>query len=202
VFDLQELVAVGSVPLDGADLLRRLVAARTAFLVTGGTGTGKTTLLSALLSVVDVGDRVLLVEDAGELAPDHPHVVRLEARPANVEGAGAVTLRDLVRQALRMRPDRLVGGQIEGCETSAPPGAFSALPAPGGLCFSPARSPLGASAPSSAASPVRGLGRPAVPAGLWQGWARGARWLLARATSSGLRFAAMACRVGELAGWW
>ena len=60
-------MAVGSVPLDGADLLRRLVAARTAFLVTGGTGTGKTTLLSALLSVVDVGDRVLLVEDAGEL---------------------------------------------------------------------------------------------------------------------------------------
>lgn len=89
VFDLEELVAAGSVPLDGADLLRRLVAARTAFLVTGGTGTGKTTLLSALLSVVDVGDRVLLVEDAGELAPDHPHVVRLEARPANVEGAGA-----------------------------------------------------------------------------------------------------------------
>ncbi|MCW2544679.1 MAG: hypothetical protein JWM40_2231, partial [Frankiales bacterium] len=105
VFTLDELVACGTVPKDGAALLHRLVLSRLAFLVTGGTGTGKTTLLSALLSLVDPGDRVLLVEDAGELVPDHPHVVRLEARPANVEGAGAVTLTDLVRQALRMRPD-------------------------------------------------------------------------------------------------
>jgi pilus assembly protein CpaF len=115
-FTLEELVASGSLPPDGAVLLRELIAARAAFLVTGGTGTGKTTLLSALLGLVDPGDRLLLVEDAGELAPVHPHVVRLEARPANLEGAGAVTLRDLVRQALRMRPDRLVVGEVRGAE--------------------------------------------------------------------------------------
>ena len=116
VFSLPELVHAGSLPPDGARLLERLVASRAAFLVTGGTGTGKTTLLSALLSLVDAGDRILLVEDAGELAPAHPHVVRLEARPPNLEGAGAVTLRDLVRQALRMRPDRLVVGEVRGAE--------------------------------------------------------------------------------------
>jgi pilus assembly protein CpaF len=116
VFALEELHAAGSIPLDGVDLLSRLVSSRAAFLVTGGTGTGKTTLLSALLSRVADGDRLLLVEDAGELDPDHPHVVRLEARPPNVEGAGEVTLRDLVRQALRMRPDRVVVGEVRGAE--------------------------------------------------------------------------------------
>jgi pilus assembly protein CpaF len=116
VFVLDELVDAGSLPPDGRDLLGRLVASRTAFLISGGTGTGKTTLLSALLSLVPAGERLLLVEDAGELAPDHPHVVRLEARPANVEGAGEVTLRDLVRQALRMRPDRVVVGEVRGAE--------------------------------------------------------------------------------------
>jgi len=115
-FTLPELVAAGALPPDGAALLGRVVASRAAFLVTGGTGTGKTTLLSALLGLVDPTDRVLLVEDAGELAPAHPHVVRLEARPANLEGAGAVTLRDLVRQALRMRPDRVVVGEVRGAE--------------------------------------------------------------------------------------
>ena len=116
VFTMAELVAAGSVPPDGADLLRRLMAARQAFVVSGGTGTGKTTLLSALLSLCDPRDRLLLVEDAAELRPDHPHVVRLEARPPNVEGAGEVTLRDLVRQALRMRPDRVVVGEVRGAE--------------------------------------------------------------------------------------
>jgi pilus assembly protein CpaF len=116
VFDLAELIDAGSVPEDGAALLAASVTARVAFLVTGGTGTGKTTLLSALLSLVDPADRILLVEDSGELAPMHPHVVRLEARPPNLEGAGEVGLRDLVRQALRMRPDRVVIGEVRGGE--------------------------------------------------------------------------------------
>jgi pilus assembly protein CpaF len=116
VFELDELQRAGSLPPDGVELLARLISSRAAFLVSGGTGTGKTTLLSALLSRVPDEERLLLVEDAGELDPDHPHVVRLEARPANVEGAGEVTLRDLVRQALRMRPDRVVVGEVRGAE--------------------------------------------------------------------------------------
>jgi pilus assembly protein CpaF len=118
VFTLEELVASGTVNADGAVLLRRLVSARLAFLVSGGTGSGKTTLLSALLSLVDPDQRMLVVEDASELRPDHPHVVGLESRPANVEGAGEVPMRVLVRQALRMRPDRLVVGEVRGAEVT------------------------------------------------------------------------------------
>lgn len=118
VFDLDELVASGTVCGQGADLLRRIVERRLAFLVTGGTGSGKTTLLSALLSLVDHRHRIVVVEDASELRPHHPHVVGLEARPPNVEGAGAVPLQVLVRQALRMRPDRLVVGEVRGSEVA------------------------------------------------------------------------------------
>jgi pilus assembly protein CpaF len=117
-FTLEELVRAEAVPPSGAALLAALVMARSAFLVSGGTGTGKTTLLSGLLSLVDPRERLVLVEDSAELRPDHPHVVRLEARPPNVEGAGGVTLHDLVRQALRMRPDRLVVGEVRGSEVA------------------------------------------------------------------------------------
>jgi pilus assembly protein CpaF len=115
-YALAELEALGSLLPEMTAALRDLVDARLAFLVTGGTGTGKTTLLSSLLSCVAPAERIVLVEDSGELVPDHPHVVRLEARPPNVEGAGSVDLRDLVRQALRMRPDRLVVGEVRGEE--------------------------------------------------------------------------------------
>jgi pilus assembly protein CpaF len=124
-FDLADLVAAGSLPRAGADLLRRIVLARLPFLVTGGTGTGKTTILSTLLSVVSSDERIVLVEDAAELRPAHPHVVRLEARIANAEGAGAVDLATLVRQALRMRPDRLVVGEVRGAEVRELLGALN-----------------------------------------------------------------------------
>lgn len=113
---LDDLVTAGSLTAAGADVLRGIVASRAAFVVSGGTGSGKTTLLAALLAEVPGHERLVVVEDAAELRPRHPHVVGLEARPANVEGRGAVDLRDLVRQALRMRPDRLVVGEVRGSE--------------------------------------------------------------------------------------
>ena len=116
VFTLDELVAAGTLTPTAPGCCGPSSSRRLAFLVSGGTGTGKTTLLAALLSLVDPGERIVLVEDAGELRPDHPHVVGLEARPPNIEGAGAIDLRTLVRQALRMRPDRLVVGEVRGGE--------------------------------------------------------------------------------------
>ena len=115
-FAIDDLVAAGSLPRQGAELLHAVVDARLAFVVTGGTGTGKTTVLSTLLSRVDAQERLVLVEDAIELRPQHPHVVRLESRLPNAEGAGGVDLSVLVRQALRMRPDRLVVGEVRGGE--------------------------------------------------------------------------------------
>ncbi|MGW6599348.1 TadA family conjugal transfer-associated ATPase [Streptomyces sp. NPDC055036] len=117
-FSLAELTAAGTVPPGGERMLRALIEARQSFLISGGTGTGKTTLLSTLLGLVGERERIVLAEDSAELRPDHPHVVRLEGRPANQEGAGLVTLRDLVRQALRMRPDRLVVGEVRGHEVT------------------------------------------------------------------------------------
>lgn len=115
-FALDDLVRVGSLDEQGAQWLRAMMRARLAFLISGGTGCGKTTVLSCLLGLVPGDQRIVLVEDSAELRPDHPHVVRLQARMSNVEGAGAVTLRDLVRQSLRMRPDRLVVGEVRGAE--------------------------------------------------------------------------------------
>lgn len=115
-FSLADLVRVGSVPAPAAGLLAAIVSAKLAYLVVGGTGSGKTTLLGTLLGSVPADERIVLVEDAAELRPVHPHVVALQARTANVEGAGQIGLRDLVRQALRMRPDRLIIGECRGAE--------------------------------------------------------------------------------------
>jgi len=114
--DIAALIGAGAIAPPAAALLADIINARLAFLVSGGTGAGKTTLLAAMLGAVPAGERLVCVEDAPELQPRHPHLVRLVARAANVEGAGAVGLRDLVRQALRMRPDRLVVGEVRGAE--------------------------------------------------------------------------------------
>ncbi len=115
-FTIGDLVAAGTVCSAGAGLLVAIVRARLAFLVSGGTGSGKTTLLRTLLGLVPHDERIVLVEDSAELRPAHPHVVGLQCRTSNVEGTGEVGLRALVRQALRMRPDRLVVGECRGAE--------------------------------------------------------------------------------------
>ena len=114
--DFEALIACGAIPADVVDLMREIIAARVSFLVSGGTGAGKTTLLAAALGAVATSERIVCIEDAAELAPRHPHLVKLVARGANVEGVGEVTVRDLVKQALRMRPDRIVVGEVRGGE--------------------------------------------------------------------------------------
>jgi pilus assembly protein CpaF len=114
--DLAALRRSGTIAPEAAALLDDIIAARLACLVSGGTGAGKTTLLAAMLGAVAADERIVCVEDAAELAPAHPHLVKLVARCANVEGVGEVTVRDLVRQALRMRPDRIVVGEVRGAE--------------------------------------------------------------------------------------
>jgi pilus assembly protein CpaF len=111
-----ELVELGTLTQELHDQLAAAVAARRSILVSGGTGSGKTTLLNALSAFIDSDERVITIEDAAELRLRQPHVVRLESRPANVEGGGRVTIRELLRGALRMRPDRIVIGEVRGGE--------------------------------------------------------------------------------------
>ena len=111
-----ELVARGAMSRDAAALLHAAVEHRMNVIVSGGTGTGKTTMLNVLSSHIGRAERVVTVEDAVELTLDLPNLIRLEARPANTEGAGEVTIRDLVRNSLRMRPDRIVVGEVRGAE--------------------------------------------------------------------------------------
>ena len=115
-FSLDDLVANGTLPRGLAEFLGGCVAARAAVLVSGGTGSGKTTTLGALSAAVPDGERIVTIEDAAELRLRQRHVVRLESRPPNVEGRGEVTIRQLVRNALRMRPDRIVVGEVRGPE--------------------------------------------------------------------------------------
>ncbi len=113
---LNEFIKYESISVAGAKLLEYVVDAQLSFLICGGTGSGKTTVLSALLSMVDAAKRIVVIEDSSELQPSHPHVVTLQAKLANVEGVGAITMRTLIRQALRMRPDRIVVGEVRGEE--------------------------------------------------------------------------------------
>jgi len=117
-FSLEELACAGTVPPGWEMVLDQVVSRRLAFLVSGGTGSGKTTLLSCLLGRADPAERIVTVEDTVELSPRCPHLVRLEARRANAEGIGAISLAELVRQALRMRPDRIVVGECRGAEVT------------------------------------------------------------------------------------
>jgi len=112
----RELVELGTLTEELHDELAAAVAARRSILVSGGTGSRKTTLLNALSSFIEPNERVVTIEDAAELRLRQPHVVRLESRPANVEGRGLVTIRDLLRGALRMRPDRIMIGEVRGGE--------------------------------------------------------------------------------------
>lgn len=114
--DPDGLIATGSFSPALIELLAAAVAERRSLIISGGTGSGKTTVLNALSSFIAAGERVITIEDAAELDLAQPHVVRLESRPAGVEGRGEVTIRDLVRNALRMRPDRIVIGEVRGPE--------------------------------------------------------------------------------------
>jgi pilus assembly protein CpaF len=114
--DLESLIRLGSLSPDTADFIRRCVEARLNLLISGGTGTGKTTLLNALSAGIPDQERIITIEDAAELKLAQRHVLRLECRPKNIEGEGEVTIRDLVRNSLRMRPDRIVVGEVRGAE--------------------------------------------------------------------------------------
>jgi pilus assembly protein CpaF len=115
-FDLDELVRIGTLSRETVDFLRLAVEAELNILISGGTGAGKTTLLNALSASVPNSDRIVTIEDAAELQLVQEHVLRLEARPKNIEGEGEIAIRDLVRNSLRMRPDRIIVGEVRGAE--------------------------------------------------------------------------------------
>jgi pilus assembly protein CpaF len=115
-FGADDLISFGTISRESANFLQACIAGRINVLVSGGTGVGKTTTLNVLSSFLPDDERIITIEDAAELRLQQPHVVRLEARPPNIEGRGEVTIRDLVRNALRMRPDRIVVGEVRGAE--------------------------------------------------------------------------------------
>jgi len=117
LFTLEQMVELGTIDSDSAALLGAMVRARLSMVISGGTGAGKTTLLNALSGFVPDHERIVTIEDSAELRLQQPHVVSLEGRPPNVEGKGQITIRDLVRNSLRMRPDRIIVGEVRGAET-------------------------------------------------------------------------------------
>ena len=116
ILSLDELVINKTMTTSQKDFLNELIKNQKSFVICGGTGSGKTTLLNSLLSEVNRNQRILIIEDSRELNPQHPHVVSLEGRPANIEGMGLITLKDLIKQSLRMRADRLIIGEVRGAE--------------------------------------------------------------------------------------
>ena len=113
---MEDLITLGTVTPEIAELLKGIVKARLNVLISGGTGTGKTTLLNVLSRFIPNDERIVTIEDSAELQMKQEHVVRLETRPPNIEGAGEITQRDLVRNSLRMRPDRIIMGEVRGTE--------------------------------------------------------------------------------------
>jgi len=115
-FGLKELVEIGSITPEIAEFLQAMVKGRLNIIISGGTGTGKTTMLNAMSSAIDHRERIVTIEDAAELQLQQPHIARMETRPSNIEGRGEITQRDLVRNALRMRPDRIILGEVRAAE--------------------------------------------------------------------------------------
>ena len=116
IMSLSELVMNKTITTSQKDFLNKIIKEKKSFVICGGTGSGKTTLLNSLLSEVNRNQRILIIEDSRELNPQHPHVVSLEGRPANIEGMGLITMKDLIKQSLRMRADRLIIGEVRGAE--------------------------------------------------------------------------------------
>ncbi len=113
---MARLIEIGSVPAQVAEVLKAVVAARLNVLISGGTGSGKTTMLNAMSAFIDNRERIVTIEDSAELQLQQDHVARLETRPANIEGKGEIMQRDLVKNALRMRPDRIIVGEVRAGE--------------------------------------------------------------------------------------
>ena len=115
---LEDMLSSGNLNVETYQLICEVIDEQKSFIVSGGTGSGKTTLLAAMLARASTSQRIVVIEDSSELVVSHPHVVSIQARTANSEGAGGITMTDLVRQSLRMRPDRIVVGEVRGKEIS------------------------------------------------------------------------------------
>ena len=116
ILSLDDLVINKTITTSQKEFLNQIIKEKKSFVICGGTGSGKTTLLNSVLSEVDRNQRILIIEDSRELNPQHPHVISLEGRPANIEGMGLITMKDLIKQSLRMRADRLIIGEVRGAE--------------------------------------------------------------------------------------
>jgi pilus assembly protein CpaF len=115
-FNFNQLIFNSTITQNQSDFIKKIVIENKSFVICGGTGSGKTTILNSILSQCSKNQRIAIIEDSRELNPDHPHTISLEARPANIEGKGLITMRELIKQSLRMRADRLIIGEVRGDE--------------------------------------------------------------------------------------